>query len=82
MGYRAYRDNRTPEVEDDVTYRIPGVREEFMARQDELCPDCSTPVITMRDKASGKVTRRWHDDSCPIAPEEARLKLRVLNRHK
>lgn len=82
MGYRAFRDNRDIQSE-EIVYRIPGVRLCFVVDDlSDLCQDCSTPVITMRDKRSGKAVRLWHDDTCPTASEEARLKRRVLNRQK
>lgn len=84
MIHRAYRDDR-PDITglaDDVMYRIPGVAVEFIACRDDLCPDCSMPILDMVDDKSGMVTLKWHDDTCPIAPEEAKRKSRTLDHQR
>lgn len=87
MIYRAFRCNLTDiqlknydvaGIGDEIMYRIPGVPHEFVVYPEEICPDCSTPVLDMLDKTSGKATRVWHDETCPTAPAHAKVKLRVL----
>ncbi|MEV0343656.1 hypothetical protein AB0H49_32050 [Nocardia sp. NPDC050713] len=85
MAYRAYRDNRVPDIAglcEDVTYRIPGVPHEFVINADLLCGDCSVPIIEFRNRTSGKTTRAqmWHDGTCPTADDEVKIKPRILHR--
>lgn len=85
MTYRAYRDNRSPFIaglDEDIVYRIPGVQHEFLAEAKRLCDDCSVPIIEFRDRTSGKAARVWHDETCPTADEEVKIKPRVLHRQR
>ncbi|MBF6214634.1 hypothetical protein IU433_14835 [Nocardia puris] len=89
MSNRAFRDTFTPAfagLEKEVIYRIPGVPREFVVEAETLanliCKDCSVPILVMADKKSGRAIRAWHDETCPTAREESKVKPRILHRQR